>query len=1036
MTLISKRYQLISRLGMGGMGVVYLAHDLLTGQQVALKQVTQAAASWEQVSTNRLNDLRVALAREFKVLASLRHPNIISVLDYGFDNDGLPYFTMDLLEAPLNIIDAADDHPLAVQVGLLIQTLQALAYLHRWGILHRDLKPDNVLVVNGVVKVLDFGLAQSRDQAATDDLTGTLVYIAPEVLQGQPATESADLYSVGVMGYELFAGRFPFTFNKLTSVIQDIISTPPDMDALVLEPALKAVIERLLAKSPAERYESADEVIRALSVAIGQPPPEETAAIRESFLQAARFVGRGSELSLLTEALAQAIQGQGSAWLVGGESGVGKSRLVEELRILALVQGALVVRGQAIREGGGLYNLWRDVLRRLVLVVDVSDEDAGVLKAAVPDIDDLLGRNIADALAIEPEAAQARLLGVMSGMLRRLDRPVLVILEDLQWTGTESLAILSRITQVMDDLPLMIVGNFRDDELPDLPQRLPQMRYILLQRLSPTEIRELSQSMLGANASQPEVLDLLERETEGNVFFLVEVVRALAEEAGNLEQVSVMTLPRSVFAGGVRQVVQRRLARVPLRWQVALDAAAILGRRLDLRVLGVMFPDIDWQAMLTDCASAAVLEVHDDHWRFVHDKLREGLLDRLTDIERQTLHRKAAEVIEQVYPDDHDHFLVLAYHWDRAGDVIRGAHYAGLAGQQDLSVSAYSEAVTLFEQALKPLEGELNAEDKRYKASLKHMMATAHWGLSDYVAAGQLYAESLALYEVAGDEAGMAEALKGLGDVARRRGDFIQAREYFSRCLTLCENTGDRTTIAQALARLGLVARILGDYPLAESYYKRSLELYESLNELVRIASLLSGMGLIASDQGRMDEAKAAMEKSLAIARQVHNPSGTALMLTGLSWVNYLRGAYAEAREQALESLSLSRDIGDRWSTANNLGNLGKITCELGDYPAAWDFFREGLALAQRIESLPLQVEILPGIAQWYYRQGSPDYAVMLLHVALNHPACYSEVIAQAEPLLAQLRAEIPPEQFEAAMAQAQAETLESVLAMIVNQSG
>src|SRR5262245_10335440 len=157
--LLGGRYQVLNRIGSGGMGVVYRALDRLTGGVVTLKQLHPTLAPYGSGGS----DGRLELAREFTLLASLRHPNIISVLDYGFDASGLPFFTMDLEENAVTIIEAARGRPLLVQVDLLVQTLRALAYLHRHGIVHRDLKPANVLVVHGVVKVLDFGLSSHLD---------------------------------------------------------------------------------------------------------------------------------------------------------------------------------------------------------------------------------------------------------------------------------------------------------------------------------------------------------------------------------------------------------------------------------------------------------------------------------------------------------------------------------------------------------------------------------------------------------------------------------------------------------------------------------------------------------------------------------------------------------------------------------------------------------------------------------------------------------------------------------------------------------
>src|SRR5262249_51158423 len=153
------------------------------------------------------------------------HPNIISVLDYGFDSSKQPFFTMDLLESPKTILEAGSGQPVPTQLDLLAQTLQALVYLHRRGIIHRDLKPDNVLVVGNQVKVLDLGLAAARELLTQDGggLAGTLAYIAPEILRGGTASQASDLYPVGIIAYQRFAGRHPFRTKIASQLAQDPI---------------------------------------------------------------------------------------------------------------------------------------------------------------------------------------------------------------------------------------------------------------------------------------------------------------------------------------------------------------------------------------------------------------------------------------------------------------------------------------------------------------------------------------------------------------------------------------------------------------------------------------------------------------------------------------------------------------------------------------------------------------------------------------------------------------------------------------------
>jgi hypothetical protein len=404
------------------MGSVYRAFDRLTGQEVALKRVLAAddllLASYAEDSDH---DPRLSLTREFQSLASLRHPNIIGVIDYGFDDERQPYFTMDVLEEAQNVLEVGGNQPLNSKVGLLIQILQALAYIHRRGIVHRDLKPGNVLVTashhdvsgNGnpisQVKVLDFGL--SVDIVEAKGTVGTLYYMAPEVLRGTQAGPPADLYAVGVLAYNFFAGRNPFEDPDTVSVFDRILNIVPDCSQLDAPNAVRNVVQRLLAKDVQVRYAEAKEVINDLSAAIDQPLPIETEATRESFLQAARFVGREREISQLLEALRDAREAAvGSAWLVAGESAVGKSRLMDEIRIRALVRGATVIQGQAVSNGGSPYDVWRRGLRQLTLGASLTDEQASVLKPLVPDIERLLEREISEAPELDSQAAQHRLI--------------------------------------------------------------------------------------------------------------------------------------------------------------------------------------------------------------------------------------------------------------------------------------------------------------------------------------------------------------------------------------------------------------------------------------------------------------------------------------------------------------------------------------------------------------------------------------------------------------------------------------------------
>ncbi len=646
---------------------------------------------------------RLALAQEFRTLAALRHPHIISVLDYGFVGRRQPFFTMELLHNAQTLSAAAKSLPREAKVELLVQLLRALSYLHRRGILHRDLKPANVLVLSGgearQVKLLDFGLSlvRSHTQPRAGELSGTIAYMAPELFLGQPASEAGDLFAVGAMAYELFCGRHPFESDSDTDLISAIARREPSWQELREQPALQALLRRLLAKVPAQRP-SADETLSALAAAVGLPAMPESVALRESALQSARLVGRDDSLSQLREALSLAQSGSGSLRFLAGESGVGKSRLMEELRVHALVQGVHALRGQAISEGGGAFSIWQSVLRALCLHSELDELEASVLKAIVPDLEALLERPISDAPALHAQAAQLRLISVAESLLLRHSAPLLILLEDLHWADAESLTLLRRLAASCPSRPLLLLASYRDDESPNLPKEFPGSPVMKLERLKTADIRELCQAILGPQSTPPELIAFLAEETEGNVLFIIEVTRALAEEAGELGRILARGLPRHVLTGGIRAIVQRRLARLPQEARPLLRLAAVAGRQLDLDLLRRFEPQLEGWLYLA--ADAAVLEANDRTWRFAHDKIRESLLQELDAAQRRELHLAVAGAMAALYGSSAAHAAALAEHYQRGGEVGQAAMYQVEAGMFALGQGATEQATVLLLAAI------------------------------------------------------------------------------------------------------------------------------------------------------------------------------------------------------------------------------------------------------------------------------------------------------------------------------------------------
>ncbi len=689
-------------LGQGGMGRVHRVLDRLTGKVVALKHVPLRATGEDPPARAVAV---AALAQEFRTLSTLRHPNIISVLDYGIGEDGRPYFTMELLHRAEPLLPFARTAPPAVQMDLLAQLLRALGYLHRRGVLHRDLKPGNILILRRVLgptgapllKVLDFGLSTGTDDLDRFQVAGTLPYMAPELLRREASSEASDLWAAGVIACEVLAGRHPFAPWTTREELKRKVSADP-LDLEAVPPPLRAVLGRALAAKPASRPADAAALLREISEATGLPIPFDPAPARESYLVAAKLVGRDQEMEELRHALDEACQGRGSAWLLGGESGAGKSRVLDELRTWALVKGALVAQGQASSSDGTAYGVWRGVLSILALNVELSDPEASVLGTILPKLDMQLERDIRPPPPLDVSGARHRLLRVLGDVVARSRDPVLLLFEDLQWADPESLALLAQVTAGAGGRPVLIVASYRDDEAPGLRAALPGMRVLRLERLDRQSIGRLCESMVGPTGRDGELIELVARETEGNAYFIVEVMRALAEEAGGLADVGRRGLPERILAGGVEQMLDRRLARVPSEAQELLRLSAVAGRQLDLDVLSKRIEGLG--DLVQACADAGVLSVRDQRWRFDHDKLRERVLAEVSSPELRALHAQVAESLLETYPDSFEHAAPVAHHFRDAGRLTEAARHYVLAGEGALARGAPGEAEVMLEQAI------------------------------------------------------------------------------------------------------------------------------------------------------------------------------------------------------------------------------------------------------------------------------------------------------------------------------------------------
>ena len=1021
--IVGSTYVTHEQLGRGGMGNVFRATDRLSGRAVALKVLREnrvsrdgasdrppvssheASGSVAPFSDSAAPDsgALLALAREFQTLSSLHHPNVIRVLDYGFDEIAGAYFTMELLDEPRFITQEAESlgscpGPASAQanldekVGLLVQLLRALLYVHRRGLVHRDLKPSNVLCVRGTVHLTDFGLATHVGDRT--ELAGTPQYIAPEVWFGAPPSIASDLYSVGVIAHEVLFGRTTLEGSGRRPGLDWLSATER-----ALPGPLGPIVSKLLARKPNQRYESALDVLRDLRARTGAALAIETVATRESFLQASSFVGRDQELATLRAALDAASGGRGSAWLVGGESGIGKSRLTAELRTRALIDNACVVVGQARAAGGTLYELWVPLLRALCLRAPPADEDAAVLRELVHDLPELLGREIPAAAKAPPALMQKRLWAAIDALFRAQPQLTVVLLEDLQWANSDTIALIAHLAEPLRSLRVLLVGTYRDEEAADLPQRLPGVSVLRLGRLLREDVTKLAVSMLGRRGGSDEVVDYLCRETEGNVFFLIEVLRALAEQAGQLDRIGEADLPDGLLTGGIERMAWRRVSRIPEADRGPLELAAVLGRELDLAVLQRLEPSLDTGSWLAHCANAAVLESLGDAFRFAHDKLREAILAQITPERRTALHLRVANALEALYtgPLADAKSALLAYHFHEAGEYEKAALFSTRAGDYATVLCSYDEARVHYAAAMNALETLPTTDDarrRRVDLLLKQIytVLVAESAEQNFkrVAAARALLEACANGggSAPGDRARLARLDYFHGRIHFYRGEMEQAIAYYHRALPTGIELGDEELIALPSCLMGSALLIDGNAREAEPLLAQAIGPLERMGEPFEWFRAVGYHGLCLVAQGKCAAGFAELERVRARAREIGQPNllSAAHLMSGST--RLFDGDWPQVLEHLQRTLEFAGRSGDKLHLSLAWSGMGWALSHLGEHEKAEDARANAQDIANALGGrLLLNDWYRAGDAEIALNAGDVDLALRRARDILNeHP--------------------------------------------------
>jgi tetratricopeptide (TPR) repeat protein len=983
--VLSGRYEILELLGHGGMGHVFRAADRLSDAEVAVKVLA--------ADPNDAPQLLRRFEREVQTLQRLAHRFILRYLDHGREGD-VVYMVTELLEG--GSLDRLKSHftgrPAEV-LALGRRLASAFAEAHRLGIVHRDIKPGNIwLTSSGEPRILDYGLARwvlpadrNAETCATVDapltqfpaLLGTVLYMSPEQLRAEPVDRRTDVFSLGVVLFELATGRRPYPEADRDSLLEAIESgAPPSLGHLRPEldtdtgRALDVVLGKALAAQRAARFQTMDELTeaieRAASLAGAFPgdaslalllPPDTTIDDRDR----GGLHGREAELGLLVGCLEEAGRGRGGAVVLSGPAGIGRSRLATEVVRIAHRQGVLCLTGHVRVTPSGLgrepFHGW---LSRAAAVFPHDSELRRVREGVE------LGGGTPAVSAPDRDEWPDRLLGVLSRLAER--GPLLLVLEDLHEAGSSVVQLLARLVTWTARRPVLLLLTVRDEApldatLPDLLAR-PELRRIGLGPLSADALHHMVAEIYAGLSLDDRVRDELHRRSGGNPTFARGILRLL-EKRGELRQErgdwlldGAIALPSSPEAGAW---LMERLEGVDPRVVRVLHAAAVLGAEFDAGRLAETLelkPEDAQQALGELCDRHRLILRERASYRFDQPLTQQLLLERIGAAEREALHLRAAQSLaarlgSHLGAED---AAGVAHHYLEAGRQSDALPYCVRAGTLLRGAGAPEPAILWLRRARTILEQEVETAEIARRGELRSELAAVALALGECLDGVGRHGEAIdvlrktrALALAAGLEDAEVRSMISLAYAQLSRGEVLQAQRQARDATRLAR----RRNLDLELARsLGVEAHALSradEIEDAEERWTEAAELFERLGRREDAAETYFRLGSHYFRMDRFAEADVQYEKAASLLPANVDPRLYARIQNARGGVLLARGDPSRALPLFREALATRRRIGSRRGTGTSLHNIAFCHHFLGERVEACRIFEEVIALRREI---------------------------------------------------------------------------------------